>query len=232
MILQNVTTRVTTTTTTRQRREGINTRVVAQIDQESIGDRLRSTALIPFMRQKNINFVAEGMKPLTRVYPFFDKVPVASFTTPTGGSLGGALITDGNGTVTGLFQIPNPNTAGNPRFKTGERLFRLTSSNTNATVPEPETFAQAPFTSTGILRTIQEEIIATRNGRIETQRVAENRTLTSQSVNSSSNENLIGGACLTLSSDPAARTFDIFFVLVILTTISSCLVFSPITCPV
>ena len=33
MILQNVTTRVTTTTTTRQRREGINTRVVAQIDQ-------------------------------------------------------------------------------------------------------------------------------------------------------------------------------------------------------
>ena len=201
MILQNVTTRVTTTTTTRQRREGINTRVVAQIDQESIGDRLRSTALIPFMRQKNINFVAEGMKPLTRVYPFFDKVPVASFTTPTGGSLGGALITDGNGTVTGLFQIPNPNTAGNPKFKTGERLFRLTSSSTNATVPEPETFAQSPFTSTGILRTIQEEIIATRNGRIETQRVAENRTLTSQSVNSSSNENLIGWF------DPLAQTF-------------------------
>ena len=201
MILQNVTTRVTTTTTTRQRREGINTRVVAQIDQESIGDRLRSTALIPFMRQKNINFVAEGMKPLTRVYPFFDKVPVASFTTPTGGSLGGALITDGNGTVTGLFQIPNPNTAGNPRFKTGERLFRLTSSSNNATVPEPETFAQSPFTSTGILRTIQEEIIATRNGRIETQRVAENRTLTSQSVNSSTNENLIGWF------DPLAQTF-------------------------
>ena len=43
----------------------------------------------------------------------------------------------------------------------------LTSSSTNATVPEPETFAQDTFSSTGILRNIQEEIIATRNGRIE-----------------------------------------------------------------
>ena len=41
---------------------------------------------------------------------------------------------------------------GNPKFQTGERLFRLTSSATNATVPEPETFAQALFSSTGILK--------------------------------------------------------------------------------
>ena len=47
-----------------------------------IGDKLRSTALIPFMREKNVNFVAEGLKPNTRVYPFFDKVAVTSFVTP------------------------------------------------------------------------------------------------------------------------------------------------------
>ena len=200
-VLQNVATRVTTTTTTRQRREGINTQVVAQIEHESIGDKLRSTALLPFMRAKNVNFIAEGMKPLTRVYPFFDKVDVASFVTPTGGTIGGNLVTDGGGTVSGLFQIPDPNISGNPVFKTGERLFRLTSSSTNATNPEPETFAQSPFTSTGILRTVQEEIIATRNGRIETQRVSENRTVTSQtSVNS-------GDTIQVGWFDPLAQTF-------------------------
>ena len=85
-------TRVTTTTTRRQRRTGVNTQVVAQMDYESLGDKLSSTALIPFMRSKNITFTAEGMKPLTRVYPFFDKVNVASFVTPSGGSLGATLI--------------------------------------------------------------------------------------------------------------------------------------------
>ena len=40
-------TRVTTTTTRRQRRTGINTGIVAQIDRESQGDKLRSTAMIP-----------------------------------------------------------------------------------------------------------------------------------------------------------------------------------------
>ena len=76
---RDTTTRVTTTTTRRQRREGLNTQVIAQIDYESQGDRLRSTALIPFMRSKNITFTAQGMKPQTRVYPFFDKTNVTNF---------------------------------------------------------------------------------------------------------------------------------------------------------
>ena len=71
-------TRVTTTTTRRQRRTGINTGIVAQIDRESQGDKLRSTAMIPFMREKNVNFVADGLKPNTRIYPFFDKVNVTN----------------------------------------------------------------------------------------------------------------------------------------------------------
>ena len=49
------------------------------------------------------------------------------------------------GSLTGLFQIPDPNVAGNPQFQTGERLFRLTSSATNAVNPEPETFAHPIF---------------------------------------------------------------------------------------
>ena len=198
---RNTVTRVTTTTTRRQRRSGVNTRVVAQIDRESLGDRLRSTALIPFMRAKNVNFVADGLKPNTRIYPFFDKVDVTNFVTPTSasgqsdhqqGTKGGKMFSDGGGSLTGLFQIPDPNIAGNPQFQTGERLFRLTSSNTNAVNPEPETFAQALFSSTGILRNIQEEILATRNGRIEVTNVSDTRTVSNQNATNETNREFIG----------------------------------------
>ena len=218
---RDTTTRVTTTTTQRQRRTGLNTQVVAQIDYESDGDRLRSTALIPFMRSINITFTAQGLKPVTRLYPFFDKVNVGSFVTPNANgystaSLGGAIIADGNGEVSGVFTIPDPNVAGNPKFKTGNRVFRLTSSATNLTVPEPETFAQAIFSSTGILRNIQEEIIATRNGRIETQNVSDTRTISSATSRNESRRDLIRSQTFRNQreeedgeegSDPLAQTF-------------------------
>ena len=212
-------TRVTTTTTRRQRRTGINTGIVAQIDRESQGDKLRSTAMIPFMREKNVNFVADGLKPNTRVYPFFDKVDVTTHVTPTSTSgitdhqqntKGGKMFSDGGGHLEGLFQIPNPNVVGNPKFQTGDRLFRLTSSATNATVPEPETFAQVIFNSTGILRTIQEEIVATRNGRIEVTSVSDTRTLRNSSTRRTVNIIDDGGDDNDgpgPGNDPLAQTF-------------------------
>ena len=214
-----IVTRVTTTTTRRQRRTGLNTRVVAQIDRESQGDKLRSTAMIPFMREKNVNFVADGLKPNTRIYPFFDKVSVTAHVTPTSDSgitdhqkdtKGGKMFSDGGGHLEGLFQIPNPNKVGNPKFQTGERLFRLTSSSTNATVPEPETFAQSLFSSTGILRTVQEEIIATRNGRIDVQSVSDTRTLRNSRDTVSVNIIDDGGDDSdppAAGNDPLAQTF-------------------------
>ena len=57
------------------------------------------------MRSKNVNFVADGLKPNTRVYPFFDKVDVTNFVTPTSGgvgtvtSTGGAMFSDGGGSL-------------------------------------------------------------------------------------------------------------------------------------
>ena len=72
------------------------------------------------------------MKPNTRVYPYFDNVAITSYVTPTGGSLGGNLVTDSNGAVSGTFAIPDPTNDSNPRWRTGQRLFRLTSSSTNS----------------------------------------------------------------------------------------------------
>lgn len=166
-------------------RRGVQTSVVAQIDLESQGDRVLSRAMIPFIRPRNISFNATGMKPLTRVYAFFDKVNVSAYCTPTGGSLGGNLVSSAGGRVTGVFSIPNAGgtrensrvTAGVPRFRTGDRVFRLTSSSTNA-VESVETFAQATYSATGIVSTVQETIIATRNARVEVRDVSETANVT------------------------------------------------------
>ena len=202
-------TRTTTSTTTTRNRTGVNTQVIEQIDHESLGDKVRGTALIPFMRSVNVTFSVEGMKPFTKVYPFFDKVNVTPYVTPTFGgvgtstTLGGTMVTNGNGTIKGTFLIPDPNVTGNPKFRTGERLFRLTSSATDTTNPEPITFAQAMFSSTGILRTLQEEIIATRNGRIEVTQVSDSTSTTvNENVDVTTTEEIA-----VQFFDPLAQTF-------------------------
>ena len=43
------------------------------------------------MRTKNINLYCTRYETKTRVYPFFDKVAVTNFVTPTGGVIGGAI---------------------------------------------------------------------------------------------------------------------------------------------
>ena len=171
---------VRTTVTTEQgtrTRTGVRTTVVPQIDTESQGDRLVSRAMIPFIRARNVTFTVTGMKPLTRVYAFFDKNNVNALVTPSGGSEGDNLVTSAAGKIEGVFRIPDPNRTGNPRFRTGERVFRLTSSATNQTSPEPETFAQAIYSATGILNTVQETIIATRNARVEVRNVSQSENV-------------------------------------------------------
>jgi hypothetical protein len=189
--------RTTTTTQSQQTRQGVVTTVVPQIDMESQGDRVLSRALVPFCRAKNITFTVTGMKPLTRVYAFFDKKNVNAYCTPSGGSKGDNLITSASGKITGVFSIPDPNGRGNPKFRTGDRLFRLTSSSENATTPEPETFAQATYSATGILNTVQETIVATRNARVETRTVSQERTVT----NTQTRDTIVGWW------DPLAQSF-------------------------
>jgi len=63
-------------------RTGINTQVVAKIDTQLVEDRVLSTAVIPYIRSRNILIQATGLKPNTTFYPFFDNVNVAAYCTP------------------------------------------------------------------------------------------------------------------------------------------------------
>ena len=191
---QGAVSRVTTTTRSDQTRTGIQTDIVPQIDLESQGSKVIQRAFIPFVRARNVSFTGTGFYPNMRLYAFFDKQNVTRYITPTSGfttdaadvsgvvAAASPLITDATGEIQGIFAIPDPKVAGNPKFRTGEVEFRLTSSATNVITKDPETEGQTVYNAVGILETEQETIIATRNARISRSEVDENRSVTSTSV--------------------------------------------------
>jgi hypothetical protein len=63
-------------------RSGVRTIVTEQFDMESVGDRVVSRDLIPYMRSRNVEFVSKKMKPLTRMYGFFDGVNITEYCVP------------------------------------------------------------------------------------------------------------------------------------------------------
>jgi len=72
----------TTATVVGQSRTGVNTKVVAKIDTQLVNDRVLSTAVIPYIRSRNILIQTSGLKPYTKFYPFFDNVAVDAYCTP------------------------------------------------------------------------------------------------------------------------------------------------------
>jgi len=103
------------------------------------------------------------LKPLTNHYAFFEEVSVDSYITPTGGSLGNQLISDANGSLSGTFAIPDPSVSGNPRWRCGEKLFKVSDSQTSdATSEFNQSFASAKYRAQGLLVTEQETVYATR----------------------------------------------------------------------
>jgi hypothetical protein len=72
----------TTATQVGQSRTGVKTSLVTKIDRQVVGDRVLSTAAIPYIRSRNILIQVRGLKPGTRFYPYFDDISVAAQCTP------------------------------------------------------------------------------------------------------------------------------------------------------
>ena len=109
-------------------RTGIRYQVTESIDTQSLGNKVVSRDVIPYMRFRNVEFISKRLKPLTRVYPFFDSINMGGFIVPkllevkdiTGEFAVGEI-------VQGLMPEDNPDIAGdgvNPRIR-----FRLASPN-------------------------------------------------------------------------------------------------------
>ena len=173
-----------TTTTSVQTTTSSVTSATARVDSFStirsvIGDRVVDVALIPFMRSRTVSFKAQGLKPRTRVFPFFDGVRMDDWVRATtfarvagrNNELGntadrassnpngvGTLITDAEGNIEGELVIPNTNAL---RFRTGTREFKLLDISVN-NEEDATAIGVAVFTSSGVLETRQQTIQSTR----------------------------------------------------------------------
>ena len=88
------------------------------------------------------------------------------------------LITDTVGQLTCVYDIPNPNVDANPRFETGVKTLRLTTSSTNSKLAGTVTgSAEANFTSSGVLDTKQQTIQTTRVPQIERVEIEDSRVI-------------------------------------------------------
>lgn len=184
------TVRTTTTITTNMVRTGVKAVVTPKIVTENLGDRVINVAYIPFIRSRDVEFRAKGMKPNTRLYPFFDEVPIDQYVSvwddptvpeafdPNDTANITPIITDQTGKASGTFRIPNTDSL---RFRTGERIFTLTSSQTNEEI-DRDSFGTAFYRAQGLLETKQATILSTRNAEVSWEQVVDNKQITDTSV--------------------------------------------------
>lgn len=135
------------------------TTIVTQ-DFSSQTDNLVYTSVIPYMRSIPITFTCTGFRPFTRLYPFFDNVPISVDCRPASGNFGDALVTDANGSLTGVFQVPcRPDR----RFACGTSVFAMSDDVNNGTDPNTVTSTgSTTFSSGGTAETRQITVTNTK----------------------------------------------------------------------
>jgi len=107
------------------------------------------------------------------------------------------LISDLGSNIVGSLFIPNPNISSNPRFETGNKTLSLinnASNDRNAAT----SISDQTFSSTGILETVQEDIVSVRNASVSVEAITDQRTQTTQT-----NRTLIQ----TVNRDPLSQSF-------------------------
>lgn len=123
----------TITTTTRRTFEDIYREFIVnsgQTNEQKVGDFVTDFQFNPFMRAREVRLVMFGLRPNTTHFPFFDELAIGNFCYPAtvaddprdvqiNGSLGDPLVTDANGRLAVVFELPE-NT-----FYVGDRIFEV-----------------------------------------------------------------------------------------------------------
>ena len=216
---EKITTTRATTTTEHQARTGMTTSVSSSTTTRESNNRVVEVNFIPFMRSRKIFFKAELLKPNTKLYAFFNDIYVGKYIKPeayqefadrtevktyeglyghpdkiAAGISEYTLTSDDNGVCTGSFVIPRTDTL---KFKTGSRTFKLTDSATNNTSDGSETtFSDAVFTASGLIESVEKEVISTKVGQLVTNELGETRVVKETTVETT-----------VEYTDPLAQTF-------------------------
>jgi Domain of unknown function (DUF4815) len=198
-ISREVTTEITETTVQRQQRRGTGITPTTSTSTTSIGSRVVSTALLPYMRSIVVTFNASGLKPNTTVYPFFDGINVTDNCRMIGNVYGTPLLVSATGSITGEFLIP----AG--RFIAGSKLFVLCDTLSGPASTAINTIATASFSSSGLAVAEQGTILSTQAPQV----TIDQQTQTQDLVISRQTSLTTRIEGLPAKNDPIAQTFII-----------------------
>ena len=149
----------------------VNRVVAEETVMDIIEDKVVQKALIPYIRARKIFFKAEGLRPNTQHFLFFDDQNMADYVKPessftrhadnpvdygntlfgktTHPDTAGVLTSDDNGEIIGSLLIPNNDSL---KFKTGTREIQLL----DISAPNPEnasSVSKALYTAAGTLET-------------------------------------------------------------------------------
>lgn len=166
-------------------RTGATFELVESIDKRTEKDVVVNTALAPKMRDVEISFVGQNLKPNTRVFVFFDNINVTGYCTTTAGTdrTQSALfnlansenslkfVTDPTGRIEGVFSYKSSVF----NLPTGEKSFRITDSNINDS--NFQTLAESVFTATGETKFVRDEYTSIRNGTLNLKTILDRDTV-------------------------------------------------------
>lgn len=127
---------------------------------QDMGERLVSSASIPWMRTIDIEFEAFGLRPNTTMTPYFAGEDISANVTWDASTPGG--ITKHNGYVKGVFTVPAK------KFKTGKNIFTLKD-----TVDKPNSIASTEFRAEGTLNTRAKQILSVEVPTYSTRTITE-----------------------------------------------------------
>ena len=196
---------ITTTTSALQSRVGLETQLSFTDITQNNGERVVDVTFIPFIRSRKVYFSATGLKPNTKVYPFFDGVDIRAYTMQlssivnykdstevktyngispantalsTIGIVASDLITNVAGEIKGVFLIPNNEVY---KFKTGSRVFRLADSYRNLP-SETTTYTDSNYVANGLTQTNETLITSTRIPQLSQTRVSDIQTVSTSTT--------------------------------------------------
>ena len=148
--------------------------------------------IVPWMRSRSLSISAEGLKPNTGYYPYFDGSNVSAYCS-------GSLTSDSQGRISGLtFSIPSET------FRTGQRLFRLTDHSGDS-VTGSNSAAETVYYAKGFIQSREDGIVSVVPPIIRRESVNSENIVNNILTRRRSRD----GSQITGYVDPLAQTFTI-----------------------
>lgn len=168
-------------------RTGFSSTINSMTNEQTFGRFVKDISIQPYMKSRQIAFVARNLKPNTRMYAFFDSTAVsehcapgilntATFTKPDDAVLktanwGEPLITDSTGNLIGKFLLPEG------EFRVGDRTFMLMDSDSiEQGLDAAITSAKAVFTASNIRMSTSDINITTTTPTFSNEVLTDTRT--------------------------------------------------------